>query len=108
MSLTDKMKQVRQLVKTKGFKYSWEDFPFKLLYGMIEFAEAADKWKKGMSPEEIAEELIDVIFYVLDAYHILMDKYDVPSPEEVFQMKLEKNMRRPRLYGKSKWSEDKG
>jgi len=108
VSLTDKMKQVRHLVKTKGFKYSWNDFPYKLLYGMIEFAEAADTWKKGGSPDDIAEELVDVIFYVLDAYHILMDKYDVPDPETMFQMKLQKNMKRGKLYGKGEWSKELG
>jgi len=32
--------------------------------------EAADAWKQGLSEEAIAEELVDVIFYVFDASNL--------------------------------------
>jgi len=60
-------KEIGDLVLEKGFYNEPEDIPKKLLFAFIELGEASDDWKKGKGEEEMAEELIDVIFYVLDA-----------------------------------------
>lgn len=59
-------KEIEMLVREKGFYNNPEDIPKKLLFAFIELGEASDAWKKGESQERIAEELIDVIFYILD------------------------------------------
>lgn len=88
-------KEIGKLVLEKGF-YKPEDIPKKLLFAFIELGEASDAWKKGKSQEEIAEELIDVIFYVLDASRLACPAVNM---DEMFQKKLEKNKNRPRQYG---------
>jgi len=50
----------------KGFYNNREDIPKKLLFAFIELGEASDTWKKGESEEKIGEELVDVLFYILD------------------------------------------
>jgi NTP pyrophosphatase (non-canonical NTP hydrolase) len=56
-------REVGTLVVAKGFYNSQEDVPKKLLFAFIELGEAADSWKKGLSEETVAEELVDVVFY---------------------------------------------
>jgi len=46
--------------------------------------------------EKIAEELIDVMFYVLDASRLACPNMNL---DEVFQKKFEKNFSRPFQYG---------
>ena len=67
MHLEEMKREIRKLVIDKGFYNDPEDAPKKLLFAFIELGEASDAWKKGKSEAEIAEELVDVIFYVLDA-----------------------------------------
>ena len=67
MQLEEMKKQIEALVIAKGFYNKPEDIPKKLLFAFIELGEASDAWKKGLPEEKIAEELIDVVFYVLDA-----------------------------------------
>ena len=67
MHLEEMKNQIESLVIAKGFYNKPEDIPKKLLFAFIELGEASDAWKKGLSEEKIAEELVDVIFYVLDA-----------------------------------------
>jgi NTP pyrophosphatase (non-canonical NTP hydrolase) len=57
---------------------------------------ASDDWKKGESEEKIAEELIDVIFYILDASRLACPTINL---DEMFRKKLEKNSSRPFQYG---------
>ena len=57
--------------------------------------EAADAWKKGLSEEVVAEELVDVIFYVLDASRLACPSVNM---DEMFRKK-EKNRKRPYQYG---------
>ena len=91
------MKQeIEKLVITKGFYNKPEDIPKKLLFAFIELGEASDAWKKGEAEEKIAEELIDVIFYVLDASRLACPTINM---DEVFKKKLEKNRGRPFQYG---------
>jgi NTP pyrophosphatase (non-canonical NTP hydrolase) len=89
-------KKIEALVTTKGFYNKPEDIPKKLLFAFIELGEASDAWKKGLPEEKIAEELIDVLFYVLDASRLACPNMNL---DKVFQKKLEKNLARPYQYG---------
>lgn len=96
MHLEEMKKAIETLVLEKGFYNKPEDIPKKLLFAFIELGEASDAWKKGQPEEKIAEELIDVIFYVLDASRLACPSVDM---DEVFRKKLEKNFSRPYQYG---------
>lgn len=89
-------KEIETLVIAKGFYNKPEDIPKKLLFAFIELGEASDAWKKGLTQEKIAEELIDVIFYILDASRLACPQINM---DQVFKLKLEKNLGRPYQYG---------
>lgn len=89
-------KEIEALVLEKGFYNRPEDIPKKLLFAFIELGEASDAWKKGESEEKIAEELVDVIFYVLDASRLACPSTDM---DQIFKKKLEKNRSRAYQYG---------
>lgn len=89
-------KEIETLVIAKGFYNKPEDIPKKLLFAFIELGEASDAWKKGLPQEKIAEELIDVIFYILDASRLACPQINM---DQVFKLKLEKNLGRPYQYG---------
>ena len=97
-SFEEAQKKVAELVAQKGFGNTPEEIPNKLLFAFIELGEAGDSWKKGKPTEETIEELIDVIFYVLDASRLIDPKADL---DEVFLRKLAKNMGRPYRYGEA-------
>jgi NTP pyrophosphatase (non-canonical NTP hydrolase) len=59
---------------------------------VITIEPSADAWKKGLSEEAVAEELVDVIFYVLDASRLACPSVNM---DEMFREKLEKNRKRP-------------
>ena len=96
MHLEEMKREIENLVTTKGFYNNPEDIPKKLLFAFIELGEASDAWKKGESEEKIAEELVDVIFYVLDASRLACPTVNM---DEMFKRKLEKNLGRPFQYG---------
>jgi NTP pyrophosphatase (non-canonical NTP hydrolase) len=96
MHLEEMKKEIETLVITKGFYNKPEDIPKKLLFAFIELGEASDKWKKGKPEEEIAEEIIDVIFYLLDTSRLACPNTNM---DVIFQKKLEKNLNRPYQYG---------
>ena len=96
MNLEEMKKKIEELVLEKGFYNRPEDIPKKLLFAFIELGEAADAWKKGLSEEKIAEELVDVIFYVLDASRLACPSVNM---DEMFREKLKKNKKRPYQYG---------
>jgi len=96
MHLEEMKREIENLVLEKGFYNKPEDVPKKLLFAFIELGEASDNWKKGKREEEIAEELVDVIFYVLDASRLACPSMNM---DEMFVRKLEKNRRRPFQYG---------
>jgi NTP pyrophosphatase (non-canonical NTP hydrolase) len=96
MQLEEMKKEIEALVIAKGFYNKPEDIPNKLLFAFIELGEASDAWKKGLSQEKIAEELIDVIFYILDASRLACP---IMNMDEVFEKKLAKNLGRPFQYG---------
>ena len=96
MHLEHMKQEIENLVLAKGFYNKAEDIPKKLLFAFIELGEASDAWKKGEKEKNIAEELIDVIFYVLDASRLVCPSINM---DDMFKMKLEKNLNRPFQYG---------
>jgi len=96
LHLEEMKKEIESLVIAKGFYNKSEDIPKKLLFAFIELGEASDSWKKGLGEEKIAEELIDVIFYILDASRLACPSMNM---DEVFAKKLAKNLGRPYQYG---------
>jgi len=96
MHLEQMKSEIERLVLEKGFYNKPEDVPKKLLFAFIELGEASDAWKKGESEEEIAEELIDTVFYILDASRLACPSINM---DQMFQKKLEKNKKRIFQYG---------
>ena len=96
MHLEEMKKEIDLLVREKGFYNKPEDIPKKLLFAFIELGEASDAWKKGEPEEKIAEELIDVVFYILDASRLACPTVNM---DQMFMKKLEKNHGRPFRYG---------
>jgi NTP pyrophosphatase (non-canonical NTP hydrolase) len=96
MHLEEMKKEIETLVLEKGFYNKSEDIPKKLLFAFIELGEASDAWKKGETEEKIAEELVDVIFYVLDASRLACPSVNM---DEMFKKKLVKNKSREYQYG---------
>jgi len=96
MHLEEMKKEIEKLVLEKGFYNKPEDIPTKLLFAFIELGEASDAWKKGESQEVIGEELIDVVFYVLDTSRLACPTINM---DEMFLNKLEKNKKRAYQYG---------
>jgi NTP pyrophosphatase (non-canonical NTP hydrolase) len=96
MHLEEMKKEIDALVIAKGFYNTAEDVPKKLLFAFIELGEASDAWKKGASQAKIAEELVDVIFYVLDASRLACPAVNMDT---AFTKKLETNRGRPFQYG---------
>jgi len=95
-TLEEAKKKVEELVVAKGFGNSQEEIANKLLFAFIELGEAGDSWKKGKPTDETIEELIDVIFYVLDASRLIAPDADL---DLVFEKKWAKNMGRAFQYG---------
>lgn len=104
-------KKIGELVKQKGWGDNYYFFPFKLFYAVLELAETGEMWKKGKNlwqngkwknvpqqewEDKIAEELIDVIFYILDASRLGCPHSNM---DEIFKRKLEKNFGRKHQYG---------
>jgi NTP pyrophosphatase (non-canonical NTP hydrolase) len=96
MNLEEMKREIENLVVTKVFYNKPEDIPKKLLFAFIELGEASDAWKKGDAEEKIAEEPVDVIFYVMDASRLACPSVNM---DEMFRKKLEKNLGRPFQYG---------
>jgi NTP pyrophosphatase (non-canonical NTP hydrolase) len=96
MHLEEMKKEIESLVLEKGFYNKREDVPKKLLFAFIELGEASDAWKKGEPEEKIAEELVDVIFYLLDASRLACPNVNM---DNTFKKKLDKNHNRPYQYG---------
>jgi len=97
-TLEEAKRKVGELVVAKGFGNTREEISNKLLFAFIELGEAGDSWKKGRPKEETIEELIDVLFYVLDASR-LMDP--TANLDDLFERKLAKNFSRPHRYGEA-------
>lgn len=98
VSLEEAKRKVGELVAAKGFGNSQREIPNKLLFAFIELGEAGDSWKKGRPTKETIEELVDVIFYVIDSARLIDPSANL---DEVFERKLEKNLSRPHRYGEA-------
>ncbi|MFP3985438.1 MAG: hypothetical protein ACLFU9_05675 [Candidatus Bathyarchaeia archaeon] len=96
VQLEEMKKEIEKLVLEKGFYNKAEDVPKKLLFAFVELGEASDAWKKGSSEEKIAEELVDTIFYVLDASRLACPTINM---DQMFLEKLERNRKREYQYG---------
>jgi len=106
------MEKIHTLIKEKHHERSLGDNTLfkKNLFAILELAEATELIKKkginGMNDMEIAhygEELIDAIFYILDAYGIVYRSGKLKiSPDEMFDYKWKKNMNREKFYGRPK------
>ena len=96
MHLEEMKKEIQKLVLKKGFYNKPEDIPKKLLFAFIGLGEASDSWKKGKPEEKIAEELIDTIFYILDASRLACPTINM---DKMFKKKLDKNLNRTFQYG---------
>jgi NTP pyrophosphatase (non-canonical NTP hydrolase) len=103
VNLEEMKKEIETLVIEKGFYNKEKDIPKKLLFAFIELGEASDAWKKGEPQEKIAEELIDVIFYILDTSRLACPDMNM---DEVFEKKLQKNRSREYRYGEGHRSKD--
>lgn len=111
MTLEQMRKEIGELIKQKGWGNNYYFFPFKLFYAMLELAEAGEMWKKGKNrwqyekwknvtqkewEDKIAEQLIDVIIYILDASRLGCPNSNM---DKVFEEKLKKNFSRKYKYG---------
>ena len=105
------MEQIKELVKKKGFEHDLTDEVLfgKGLFAIMELSEALEHIKKHgvfilkSSPiisKEVSTEIIDSIFYLLDMYGILHDNGLVKDPDEIFDMKMAKNLAREYQYGR--------
>ena len=61
----------------------------KIAFAFIELGEASDAWKKDETEEKIAEELIDVIFYVSDTSRLACPSFKM---DEMFKKKPRKHL----------------
>jgi NTP pyrophosphatase (non-canonical NTP hydrolase) len=104
-SFEEAKKKIEELVKAKGFGNTPDEIANKLLFAFIELGEAGDSWKKGKPSEQTIEELIDVIFYVLDASRLIAPNANM---DEVFERKWAKNMGRSFQYGEGFRSQNPG
>ena len=96
-------KLVRELVDAKGFPNDEKALTQKLLWAFVELGEAANAYKKGKDWEAVSEELIDVIFYILDFIGLVEKTQGVEiDVDGLFLEKWRKNMERPRQYGQKR------
>ncbi|HIE14509.1 TPA: hypothetical protein EYP70_04490 [Candidatus Bathyarchaeota archaeon] len=96
-------KLVKQLVREKGFPHDESALMQKLLWAFVELGEAADAYKKGLSLEKVNEELIDVIFYILDFIGIVEDTRRIYiDVDKIFLDKWRRNLSRPEKYGQKR------
>ena len=94
---------IRQLVAEKGFPDDESALGQKLLWAFVELGEAANAYKKGKDWEAVSEELIDVIFYILDFIGLVEKTQEVEiDVDGLFLEKWRKNMERPRQYGQKR------
>jgi len=103
ISLNEAKILVRRLVAEKGFPNDEAALPQKLLWAFVELGEATDAYKKGKDWNLVVEELVDVIFYILDFIELVERtqglNFDV---DEIFFSKWEKNMKREWRYGQKR------
>jgi len=94
---------VRRLVAEKGFPNDEQALPQKLLWAFVELGEAADAYKKGKDWNIVVEELMDVIFYILDFIGLVEKTQGIEfDVDEIFFSKWKRNMSREFRYGQKR------
>ena len=94
---------VKELVASKGFPNDESALMQKLLWAFVELGEAADAYKKGKEWENVCEELVDVIFYILDFMGIVEETQGIEiDVDKLFLDKWRRNMGRPERYGQKR------
>jgi hypothetical protein len=88
-------KEIESLVIEKGFYNKPKDILKKLLFAFIELGDKR-RLEKGETEEKIAEELIDVIFCILDASRLACPTLNM---DDIFIKKLCKNRSSPNQHG---------
>ena len=100
ISFNEAKVKVRELVRAKGFPNDKNALTQKLLWAYGELGEATDAYKKGKPWEEVAEEIIDVFFYLLDFLGLVEQEYGKTiDVDKIFLDKWKKNMNRENQYG---------
>ena len=92
MHLEEMKKEIGKLVLEKGSTIDRRTFRRSCFLLSFELGQASSAWKEGESEETVTEELIDVIFCVLDADRLAWPSVNV---DETFLKKMEKNRSRP-------------
>jgi NTP pyrophosphatase (non-canonical NTP hydrolase) len=99
-SFNEAKKMVRKLVEVKGFPDDESALTQKLLWAFVELGEAADAYKKGKDWLIVSEELIDVIFYILDFIGLVEKTQGIEiDVDRLFLEKWMRNMDRQKHYG---------
>ena len=94
---------VKELVASKGFPNDESALMQKLLWAFVELGEAADAYKKGREWKTVCEELVDVIFYILDFMGIVEETQGIEiDVDKLFLDKWRRNMGRPERYGQKR------
>lgn len=100
LSLNEAKDLVRKLARKKEFPQSEAALFQKLLWAFVELGEATDAFKKGEEWENVAEELMDTLFYILDFIGLVEDTQRIQLDlDDIFVKKWEKNLKRPKHYG---------
>ena len=103
MTLNKAKELVKELVKKQGFPHEKNALSQKLLWAFVELGEASDSYKKGKEWNVVVEELMDVLFYILDFVGIVEDAEKIElNLDRIFLNKWKINMKRPEKYGQSR------
>ena len=92
-SLNVRVDEVREMCDAKGFSSEHERIWEMLALIHTEISEATDAYKKGLSFEEVGEELIDAVIRI---FH-LVSALDLDT-DAIFDAKMAKNWKRPHKY----------
>jgi len=88
-----KMKEVRELIDSKGFSSDESRIWEMLTLIHSEISEAADAYRKGKDYEVVGEELVDAMVRILHLLSV-MDQ----DPEQLFQKVMAYNRTRPNRW----------
>lgn len=76
MKIEEMLEETKKLIEIKGFPNDKWSISQKLLWAWNEYGEALQEFVEGGDSAKIIEELIDVIFYVLNVV-IVLEKFEV-------------------------------
>ena len=92
-NLNVRVDEVREMCDAKGFSSEHERIWEMLALIHTEISEATDAYKKGLSFDEVGEELIDSVIRI---FH-LISALDLDA-DAIFDAKMAKNWNRPHKY----------